>query len=499
MKSIDLPKIINGKQYYLSSEDEERVTFRYDSGIEIRMPKITAKDLELVLEEGKKIAKELQELTTSDIAIFLNKVGNLWDQSALQGRKMAETYAPLLTQYSDIVIEGDYKTIGDFMMQRFHMYDQIESEFGNERIFDEWIPTQMSYVRAFPRGLALHYLVGNLPLASIYSLLRGIMTKNRNFAKLPSRDPVTPIGFVQCFIEADPDHPITRSLSLGYWHQNDEIGTAFINASDSVCVWGGKSAVEAIKKKVPANVPFAEYGPRWSASAIDLNQCDMEKAAFRLIEDCSYYDQEACFNTQRAYVKGDLDAFLVELKKYFKVFSKNVPFLNKNIDVLANRSISLLEANYVGLNVENGDDWAIVVMDEEEANEINHPLTRTIFIHPVDDLSAISKHFNRDNQTLSVYPWSIIKDYRDEWASNGICRLVELGWSRIFRSGFTHDGMHGMHPMVRLVSIERPWSDMGRYYSLRPNLEQYWFQDKYPQYRTYIDNKKNSNNGIKIK
>lgn len=492
MTIIELPKIINGKEYY-TKDSKDTLTLKYTNSLQVRMPKINATDLKLIQDAGSGLARELQKLTLSDIASFLCQVGTLWDQFKLEGRRMATKYAPMLTQYSDIVIEGDFKTIGDFMMQRFHIYDQIALEFGNERIFDEWIPNQMTYLKAFPRGLVLHYLVGNLPLASIYSLLRGIMTKNRNFAKLPSRDPATPIGFVQSLIEVDPDHPITRSISMGYWFQNDPLGDKFLNVSDAVCVWGGQSAIASIKKKIPVNVPLAEFGPRWSASAIDLNKCDMEKAAFRLIEDCAYYDQEACFNTQRAYVKGDIDKFIIQLKKYFDIFSKNVPFLTDNQDILAHRSTALLEAQYRGLHVEHNTDWAIVVLHPD--SKTDHPLTRTLFLHQVDDLNSISKYFGRNNQTLSVYPWSIIQDYRDEWASSGICRLVELGWSRLFRSGFTHDGIHGMHPLVRLVSIERPWSDMGKYYSLRPNLEQYWFLDKYPQYREFIDQRKEKHTG----
>lgn len=496
MESIDLPKIINGKQYY-PTKNGDVIKLSFESGFEVRMPKVTPEDLKSIKDLGPKLSRELQSLTISDIATFLNHVGSLWDEFKLEGRRMANKYAPILTQFSDIVIEGDYKTMGDFMMQRFHVYDQVASEFGNERIFDEWIPNQMSYVRAFPRGLVLHYLVGNLPLASIYSLLRGIITKNRNFAKLPSRDPVTPIGFVQSIIETNPDHPITHSLSLGYWSQSDPISKKFINSADAVCIWGGHSAVKAIKKQVPVNVPIAEFGPRWSASAIDLNHCDHEKAAFRLIEDCAYYDQEACLNTQRAYVKGNIDSFIKQLKKYFETFSKNVPFMNTNRDILAHRSIALLEALYSGCSVEQGNDWAIITLDANDHNMVSHPFTRTLFLHKVDNLKTISKYFSRDNQTLSVYPWSLIQEYRDEWAMSGICRFVELGWSRIFRSGFTHDGVHGMHSLVRLVCIERPWSDMGRYYSRRPNLEQYWFLDKYPQYREFIDNRQKQTVGEK--
>lgn len=486
MTLIELPIIVNGKARYPSARDEV-IDIKYESGIHVRIPRVTPRDLAEVKAAGPALARELQNLSTSDIAMYLNHVGNRWDKCELAGRRLANKYAPMLTEFSPVVIEGDYATMGHFMMQRFHIFDQIASEFGSEWIFDEWIPRQMSYVRAFPRGLALHYLVGNLPLASIYSLIRGIITKNRNFAKLPSRDPVTPIGFAQSIIEIDPEHPISRSLSLAYWTRDDPIGDEVIKLADTVCAWGGRAAVEAIKRRLPANVPLAEFGPRWSASAIDLDQCDHDKAAFRLIEDSAYYDQEACFNTQRAYVKGDIESFLASLRTYFDVFSKNVPLVSTSRDIFAHRSAALLESKYLGYRVEEGEDWTVIVLDADDYHTVSHPLTRTLFLHPVSDLDAIAKYFNNDSQTLSVYPWTLTNAHRDRWSAAGICRFVELGWSRIPRSGFTHDGMHGMHPLVRLVCIERPWSESGPYYGRRPNLEQYWFLDKYEQFRALIE------------
>ena len=177
------------------------------------------------------------------------------------------------------------------------------------------------------------------------------------------------------------------------------------------------------------------------------------------------------------------------MKKYFELFSKNVPYINSNGDISANRSISLTQAKYLGLRVEQGIDWAIVVIDPDNTGEIQHPLARTVFLHKIEDFSEIAHYFNNESQTLGVYTWNLSEKYRDQRASNGICRIVELGWSRIFRAGFTLDGLRKMHTLVRIACIERPWTDSGRYYNYRENIEPYWFLEKYPQYRVYIENK----------
>lgn len=483
---IKLPKIVNGKIIY-ADDVTETIKLVYPGDIEVVMPKFTKYDIESIKKESISLSKELTNLTISNIAEFLNDVGNGWLSYNLKGRRMASRLSPYVTKFSDIIIESDFKTIGDFLVQRFHIYDQIEAELGNERILDEWIPKQMCYVKAFPRGICLHYLVGNLPIAAIYSIIRGIMTKNVTFAKLPSRDPISALGFILSIIETDPDHPISRSISAGYWKHDESLGEDAINIADVVCAWGGHNAMKEIKSKTPPNVPFIEYGPKWSCSVIDLDNCDIDAAAYRVIEDSCFYDQEACFNTQRVYVKGKIDDFLERLIVHFKEFSRHIPYLAENIDISATRSLALKEAQYVGCHVISADDWAIIVTKDNNKNSITHPFNRTLIIHIVDDFSEVTEHLDNNNQSMSVYPWSLIEKYRDEWSSAGICRFVELGWSRMFRSGFTHDGEYKLNSMVRISCIERAWTDRGKYYGLRKNLEEHWFKELHPGMRKLID------------
>ena len=88
-----------------------------------------------------------------------------------------------------------------------------------------------------------------MPLAAIFSVIRGIITKNITVAKLASRDPVSAIGFMHSLIEVNPQHPISRSLSAGYWERDDKVGDAIISIADTVCAWGGYGAIESIKRK----------------------------------------------------------------------------------------------------------------------------------------------------------------------------------------------------------------------------------------------------------
>lgn len=478
--TIDLPLIICGQRRLPHDVDRQHIhVLRYESGVTVRLPRLQNDDIDRMEAEASDIDAELAGLSIPDIITFMGQVGERWDARQLAGRRLVRKYGHLVTQFSEIMMERDYETIGHFMAQRWHAYDEIESHFGDQRIFDEWIPVHMSHRRAFPRGAVLHYLVGNLPLAAMYSIIRGILTKNRTIAKLPTRDPISPIGLAEAFIEVDPNHPVTRALTLAYWPHDDPVGDRCIEGADAACVWGGKAAVEAVKRKLPANVPLVEFGPKWSAAAIDLTQCKADEAAMRVVEDSSFYDQEACFNVQRAYVKGDIEPFIEALQQAFETFRSNLPFVATNRDILAHRAMVLLEAEYLGFRVESGEDWAVVVLPPEEKT-FPHPLGRTLYVHQVDDLGDIVRYLDRDSQTLSVFPWDLTLEHRDAWAQAGTDRMVDMGFARMPRAGFTHDAMLSMQTFTRLVSVERPWDDKGRYYTRRDDPARHYMVDIYP-------------------
>jgi long-chain-fatty-acyl-CoA reductase len=113
----------------------------------------------------------------------------------------------------------------------------------------------------------------------------------------------------------------------------------------------------------------------------------------------------------------------------------------------------------------------VVLVGQEEPAA--HPLTRTLYLHEVDSWDQVSARLDHRFQTLGVFPPSLASEHRDEWAAAGADRIAELGWARMPRAGWTHDGVYGMHPMVRLVTAERPRSDFGKYYP-RPRDHQGW-------------------------
>jgi long-chain-fatty-acyl-CoA reductase len=455
---VEIPLIICGE--YRKSEFIE---LNYESGQSVRVPRLTEDHVSEIRANVVSSTEELDRLTIQDVTAFLSAVGQSWLADDSKWRRYALRHAPALTGYPLEMLASDYFMIGEYMRWRTYVYDQVASELGHEHIFDEWIPVQASYVRAFGLGLALHVLVGNLPLAGMYSVLRSIISRNTTLAKLPTRDPVSSYALVAAMLETDPSHPIARSLSLGYWPHGDPAGRAAAEAADVICTWGGASAVYATRAIASPDARLIDFGPKWSAAVIDLDRVDLTEAATRLAAEVSYYDQEACFSPQRVFVRGDVAAFVPELHRALALFAKRMPLRTTNRDVLAHRSGFVLEGLARDWEVRRIDDDAVVVVVPDADDVVEHPLTRTAVLHPVASLDEVTKRIDHRMQTLSVFPWELGLERRDAWAAAGATRLVELGMSRHPRHGFSHDGMRWLNQMVRFVSMERSTSQWYKY------------------------------------
>jgi long-chain-fatty-acyl-CoA reductase len=473
-KTVALPLIINGERQPVTSRTAH-YELEYEVDLTVRLPTLESRHIALLRQESGSIRHDLAELSVYDIASFLSRAASVWLEMTAGGPLDRVAQTSELTGYPEAMIRGDYESIAHFMSIPTNIYDLVTAELGAEKIMDEWLPVLSSYIRAFPYGLLVHYLVGNLPLASLFSIIRGVITRNQHFAKVPSRDPITAITFMEALIEVDPQHPIARSLSAGYWPHGDGLEAEILGMADVVSAWGGEQALAELRGRIPVGVPTVEYGPRWSASVVDLTQVDARKAAYRLASDVCYYDQEACFSTQRAFVRGDVDALVGRLQDRLEAFSRQLPKTTAHRDALAHRSACLLECSYLGWQVHSGADWAIVIVPDP-AEALEHPLGRTVIIHPLDDLRDVERYLNKKLQGLSVFPFGLALDYRDRWVRAGADRIVELGTSRRPRQGFTHDGTRGLSHLVRFACTERPLGEhVRRDWMPLPELERSLF------------------------
>lgn len=451
MRTISLPIMVCGELRFPHGDDA--VELEYVDDLRVRLPRLRVADVEQIIENREILA----DIPLADVSEYLSNAGQLWGDPQHKLRREAVEHAEATTGYSRKTIEYDYWTMGDFLMFRNNFYDLLDAELGSHTMLDEWVRNQVARVRAYPRGRALHFLVGNVPLASVGSMVRSILTRNQTIVKLPARDPVTSLYFAQALVQANgPNHPLSRSLSVAYWEHDSEACQRLLDASDVVCAWGRGASLQAIKARVPHSVPYVEFGPKRSFGLVYSEEIDVDYAALRIAHDISLYDQEACFSPQRLFVIGDPTALIASLAKHLDEQMRVFPPAHHTLDVASHVLRSQLEARFRNWQVVEGDgNWTILICDDGRPT-MDAPLSRTILVHPVASLAEVACHVDDETQTVTVLPHDRAVEVADTLCSRGAVRVCEGGLSGHFRQGFTHDGGYPLQHFVRLAHIDAP-------------------------------------------
>jgi long-chain-fatty-acyl-CoA reductase len=410
------------------------------------------------------VIPELQALTLRDVSLFLHKVGSAWlDRIGEIGREYGEVIETA-NNLNWKVVASDYAGIGGWLASRADHYQLLRAELGSVHAMDEWHRVESTRQRAVGRGMVFHSLVGNIPIAGLWSLVRGLLTRNANLLKLPSRDPLSVHLFVRCAVEAAPDHPLAHGLSALYWPRQFDLAAKFAGLADAACLWGSEDAIRDVRSSFKPSIPCVTFGPRRSCAVVDLTgpDADVDDAARRLAVEASFYEQEACLSPLRAYVLGPVDVFEERLAEALEKLNGSLPRRVGSIDAEGHIRLVTEEARVRDWSVRTGDGWSTIVCPAEEA-QLTHPLGRTLFVHPCGELAEVARWLNEDSQTVAVHPYRIVETVADHVLRAGGSRVVELGLTRHPRRGFAHDGLKVLHSLVRWVNIEDDMVDASIY------------------------------------
>lgn len=448
-ETVEIPVLIAGKRV---AGRPESFTLTFDAGVSVCLPRPTRADAEAIVATD---GAPLSRLSVDELTIFFDRVRARWMDPSNAWRRMAIELAARMTGYPRPVIESDVNYLGH-TLTRAKQYDFIETDLGDPGVLDEWRPRKAVLSRCFPMGLACHIMVGNVPLASLFTLYRSLVTKNVTVAKVPSRDVASALCFANCIHDTDPDHPVTRSLSTLYWESESEFEQIVLSRSDLVSVWGRGDTVDAVRRRLPRHAEFLFFGPKRSLAIVDGAAADLDDAALRLGFDVTIYDQEACFSAQEAFVLGDAARFGAALATWLRRYEQVLPRRRLTVDGEAHVQRCRREAEAEGWTVHapRTTEWTVVVTDGPVRLDA-HPGGRFVYVHPIARLEQVVPMIDRGVQTVAVAPTELSPAHMDLLCRAGADRIVNVGRMTRFRPGLSHDGMYPMARMVRWVTRER--------------------------------------------
>ncbi|NJM90780.1 MAG: aldehyde dehydrogenase family protein [Myxococcales bacterium] len=375
-----IPLVIGGRRVESSSAPDSELEGR--TGARIEMPGLDAALVDQILACPR---DGLEDVPVHEIISFLNNVGHNWRSKEYSRRRLYVRYLCKHFGYSEKMAETEANWISLFLSSHYRLYDLLNTELGSWHMLDGWVPREEAYVRAMPRGRALHLVPGNVPLSSVASIVRALITKNISVVKVSSEDPMTPLALAQSFVDTDPEHPVTRAMSVVHWKggREGELEHRLLEAADVVCAWGGAEVIQWSCRNAPAETEVLKFGPKRSIAVLGAD-VDLKKVARVLAHDIAMYDQRACFSIQHVYVEGDPSLLATELQAALAHYQELLPKGMHDPDERAGWSLARLQAVFRGETVlgGGGQDFSVVVASLHPHEE--HPLGRTVYLHRVD-------------------------------------------------------------------------------------------------------------------
>jgi hypothetical protein len=378
------------------------------------------------------------------------------------GKHLANRNLPIHNQFpgSDLAFIAGW-------CRKANLIAMLESGLSTRRMLDEFVCQTARSDRAyqvFPKGLAVHWMAGNVPTLGLLSLICGILTKNANLIKVAS-DTDDFLAQLLCILaDVRKDSPqggrkIARTVAvIRYDRSNTVIGAQISREADVRIFWGSDDAVHNLRK-LPAKLHSTDlvFANKTSLMVIDaemLKNGDMATIARRVATDISVFEQKACASPHTLFLESTDDQLLAvfaqKLKRALENILRTLPKLTPS--PTESTAILNLRAQYDMFHnawYSEGLEYSIL---HDDLFQIGPPIgNRTLFLRRVDNLEHLTDLITADVQTIGIFaPPERYETLTALYARQGVHRFARIGLMTHFELPW--DGYMLSHNLVRWVS-----------------------------------------------
>lgn len=206
---------------------------------------------------------------------------------------------------------------------------RIETELGvkagerqkiRPQTHDNHMGLQKMETHILPLGTLLHITAGNMEGLPVFSIVEGLLTGNVNILKLPGNDGGLSLDIILRLIRLEP--ALTDYIYVfDTWSGDLPAMRKMEDMADGIVVWGGDSAVAAVRAGAPPGTRLIEWGHKLGFAYISGYGCkDRELSA--LAEHIVSTGQLLCSSCQTIFLDtermDDVDEFCREFLPYME-------------------------------------------------------------------------------------------------------------------------------------------------------------------------------------
>lgn len=333
---------------------------------------------------------------------------------------------------------------------------RILAEFGSLEVLDDF-SLRTHYdgkIYHAPLGRVLHVPATNVFLGAIDSVIMGLVTKNQNLVKLSIKcHPV-----LELFVDSlkKLKHPISDMVEFKIWQGGDvKVESEIFKTIDAVLFWGGESAAQSLKSRLPIHVKFIEHGPKISFQVITKEGLDFSDLS-KMGLDIFQYDQQACANAQNIFIQRGVE--INQIVRMIKETPYTRPQLESDeaVDNLKEAQLAEYEAFAKNIFFEDGPQGRFIEGRalSLEPTSLNGSVKIKTF-ETLAELAEALRPFRYYMQSCGVAcaPWER-KELRLRLSQVGVNRFTQLGEMLKGIEGSPHDGEFSLVSLTKVVCDE---------------------------------------------
>ena len=415
----------------------------------------------LIFHNGQKI-DDFIESPENLITDLQNRIEWLHSISINDILDFIEAFGNLIKENSTFTFASTSKHLSDFF-KRDNLQRELDLSLrGNYLILDKFVKLEKGGNKLYhtqPRGVAVHWIAGNVDELGMFSIIQALITKNVSLIKAPSNyeNLVDLVNLLKrTKTEKLSGEDLVKTISIIYLERDDEKNQKLISErADVRIIWGGLDAVSSIIS-IPKK-PFCEdivFGPKYSYVILDEEATSKSDLALKLAFDISMFDQNACSSPHTIFIetknKEILNSFgeklSIAMDKVNKLIPKKSISESKAMEIHEIRS----ENEFSGTVFSSKDtSWTVVI---SENDKLEKPcFSRVVFVKSISNATNLSTFNNKKIQTIGIV---MNREKRlkliDTLSLHGGDRSPTMGDMSTYENPW--DGMFVMDRLVRWVT-----------------------------------------------
>ena len=348
-------------------------------------------------------------------------------------------------------------------MRKSNLKKLVRKNLYDENYLDGFLGDEKKKVMAVPRGLVCHWVAGNVPTLTFFSLIQSLLVNNLNIARVSKQSVENTDLLLNKMAQISTDRikgtDLMRKFRIIYYPSDrQDLHLKLSQMADARVIWGGRESVDHIRQlSTMSHCEDVIFGPKYSFGVIDrsgLALPDLGKYIRRFVEDTVFVEQTGCSSPHVIFVEGDLDPLLPLFKEAFEEISKRFP-KNGVAQAIASKIIQT-RAEYAmhGRKVLCTPELDWTILEGDDQLELIEPIQgRTLFLKRIDDIFKLKQVITREVQTIGFLTTDKERAERFayEMALHGAARIVLPGQMNIYDSPW--DGILLMNRLVRWITL----------------------------------------------